>query len=153
GTPMGMVMRRSWLPALQSSELPDPGGAPIHVELLGEDLVAFRDKEGNVGLLEELCCHRGASLSVGRVEEKGIRCIFHGWLFGREGEVLETPNVSDPRFKERFRHKSYEVKEAGGIIWAYMGDPVHRPAFPDFPFVSAPAKERMNALAVVPCNY
>src|SRR5437868_2681183 len=114
GTGMGEVMRRTWMPALLSSEMPERGGDPVHVELLGENFVAFRDGDGNIGLLDEHCCHRGASLAVGRVEKCGIRCIYHGWVFAADGQVLETPNVADPRFKERFKAKSYPVREAGG---------------------------------------
>ena len=125
-TPMGKAMRRFWLPAMQASELLDRDSEPRHLELLGEHFVAFRDTNGNVGILAEACCHRGASLLIGRVEDCGIRCIYHGWKFAHDGTVMETPNVNDPRFKERFRQKAYPVKEAGGLIWVYLGDPKSR---------------------------
>jgi phthalate 4,5-dioxygenase len=152
-TPMGDAMRRFWMPALLSAELPDSSGDPLHVELLGENFVAFRDGNGRVGLLEEQCCHRGASLTVGRVEDCGIRCLYHGWLFGADGTVLETPNVADPRFKERFRARAFPVREAGGMIWTYLGDQSQQPPFPDFAFNEAPENLRMNALAFVGANY
>ncbi len=90
GTPMGAYMRRYWMPALLSSEL-RPGGDPKRVRLLGEDLVAFRDAQGAVGLVDENCPHRGASLALARVEACGLRCLYHGWLIGTDGRVLETP--------------------------------------------------------------
>jgi phenylpropionate dioxygenase-like ring-hydroxylating dioxygenase large terminal subunit len=152
-TPMGKAMRHFWIPALLSAELPEFDGDPVHVELLGESFVAFRDSSGNVGMLDEYCCHRGASLTVGRVEKCGIRCIYHGWLFATDGTVLETPNVPDPRFKDRFKAKSYPVREAGGMVWAYLGDPEKMPELPDYEFMHAPAGMRLNRLAISGCNY
>lgn len=152
-TGMGQVMRRSWMPALLSSELPEAGGDPVHVELLNENFVAFRDGEGTVGLLDEHCCHRGASLTVGRVEQCGIRCIYHGWLFSADGRVLETPNVPDTRFKDRLRAKSYPVQEAGGILWAYLGDPAEMPPLPDYAFMRAPESHRLNTVLIWNANY
>jgi phthalate 4,5-dioxygenase oxygenase subunit len=96
GTAMGKAFRRFWVPALLSEELPAPDGDPRRVQLLGEDFVAFRDSEGKVGILDEYCCHRSASLALGRVEAGGIRCIYHGWKFAVDGTVLETPNVAGP---------------------------------------------------------
>lgn len=152
-TAMGKAMRHFWIPALLSSELAERDGDPVHVELLGESFVAFRDTNGNVGMLDEYCCHRGASLTIGRVESCGIRCIYHGWLFAADGTVLETPNVPDPRFKERFKAKSYPVREAGGMIWAYLGDPAKMPELPEYEFMTAPDNMRLNRLAVSSCNY
>jgi nitrite reductase/ring-hydroxylating ferredoxin subunit len=152
-TPMGKAMRHFWIPAALSAELPEPDGDPLHVELLGESFVAFRDSNGTVGILDEHCCHRGASLTIGRVENCGIRCIYHGWLFAADGTVLETPNVADPRFKDRFKAKSYPVREGGGMVWVYLGDADQQPAFPDFDFMSAPENMRLNRLAISGCNY
>ena len=152
-TAMGNAMRRFWIPAMLSSELPQAGRDPLHVELLGESFVGFRNERGEIGLLDEACCHRGASLTVGRVENCGIRCIYHGWLFSPTGKVLETPNVTDPRFKERVKARAYPVREAGGLIWTYLGDPAQLPPFPDFAFNDAPADMRLSALAVFNCNY
>jgi phthalate 4,5-dioxygenase oxygenase subunit len=152
-TAMGKGMRCFWLPALMSSELPHPNGDPVHVELLGENLVAFRDGEGNVGVLDELCCHRAASLTLGRVEKCGIRCIYHGWLFATDGSVLETPNVADPNFKRRFKARAYPTRESGGLIWVYLGDPVELPQLPDFGFLGSPDDARINTVQVIPCNY
>lgn len=149
----GKAMRRFWLPALLSSELPAPDCDPLRVQVLGEDLVAFRDTEGNVGLIDEYCRHRNASLSLGRVEGCGIRCIYHGWKYDRHGAVLETPNVADPRFKARFKAKAYPVREAGGMVWTYMGPAELQPPFPNYAFMDVPQSHRLNAMAVVPCNF
>jgi phenylpropionate dioxygenase-like ring-hydroxylating dioxygenase large terminal subunit len=150
---MGKALRHFWVPALASAELAEPGGDPVHVELLGENLVAFRDREGNIGLLEEHCCHRGASLTVGRVENCGIRCIYHGWLFAADGTVMETPNVADRNLKGRFKARAHPVREAGGMIWAYLGDPARIPAFPDFPWIAAEEALRLNSVVIIGCNY
>ncbi len=152
-TPMGKAMRQFWIPALLSAELPEPDGDPLHVQLLGENFVAFRDSNGQIGLLDEFCCHRGASLTVGHVENCGIRCLYHGWLFAADGTVLETPNVADPKFGQRFKARAYPVREAGGMVWTYLGTPELAPPFPDFAFLDAAENMRMNALAVVGCNY
>lgn len=152
-TAMGKVMRHYWMPFMLSSELPEAGGDPVHIELLNENLVAFRDETGQIGLLEEMCPHRGASLAVGRVETCGIRCLYHGWLFAADGTVLETPNVVDDRFKTRVKATSYPVREAGGLAWTYLGDPEAIPAFPDFPALSAPKEMVVSALGIFGCNY
>ena len=151
--PMGKAMRHFWLPALLSSELPEPDCDPVHVELLGDNFVAFRDTNGKVGILDEFCCHRGASLTIGRAENCGIRCIYHGWLFAADGTVLETPNIPDPKFKARFKANAYPVKEAGGIIWTYIGDPADMPDFYDFPFLDAPASKVLPTVQIIGCNY
>src|SRR5437016_4734164 len=121
GTPMGEVFRRFWMPACLSQDLPGPESDPVRVRVLGEDLVAFRDVEGRVGVLDEFCCHRTASLTLGRVEGCGIRCIYHGWKFAVDGTILETPNVEDDRIKTRMKQPAYPTREAGGIVWCYMG--------------------------------
>ena len=153
GTGMGAVMRRTWLPVLASSELPDSATAPVHIELLGEHFVAFRNSKGQIGLLDENCCHRGASLALGRVEGCGLRCIYHGWKFDVDGQVLETPNVPDGRFKDRIRARAYPVQEAGGLIWTYLGPPQLQPPMPKWPWMTVPPSHRITAPAVVNCNF
>jgi phenylpropionate dioxygenase-like ring-hydroxylating dioxygenase large terminal subunit len=153
GTGMGTTMRRYWLPALASSELPEPGGDPVHVELLGEHFVAFRDSEGRVGLLDEACCHRGASLLLGRVEGCGLRCIYHGWKFAVDGRVLETPNVPDTKFKDRVRGRAHPVREAGGLIWTYLGPAELQPAFPDWSWHSLPNPQVLVTHHSLDCNF
>lgn len=153
GAPMGLAARQYWLPALLASELPEPGGDPVYVKLLGEDLVAFRDAEGRVGLLGEYCRHRGASLTLGRVDGCGLRCIYHGWSFAVDGTVLETPNVSDAAFKTRFKAKAYPVREAGGLIWAYLGPPDRTPPLPSWAWMDLPDTHRIACVHVLHCNY
>jgi nitrite reductase/ring-hydroxylating ferredoxin subunit len=113
----------------------------------------FRDSEGNIGFLNEHCCHRGASLLLGRVENCGIRCIYHGWKFGVDGTVQETPNVADPKFKERIKTKAYPVREAAGLLWVYLGTEETPPLFPEQPWFGLPDSHRINACPVFNCNY
>src|SRR5438045_4229724 len=127
GTPMGDTMRRYWIPALLAWELPEPDCPPVRVKLLGEDLVAFRDTDGRVGLLDEFCPHRRASLVYGRNEECGLRCVYHGWKFDVTGHVLDTPAERNPDFGKSIRHVAYPTREAGGIIWTYMGPEAEPP--------------------------
>lgn len=153
GTPMGEALRRFWIPVLKSEQL-EADGAPRRVELMGQTFVAFRNTDGEVGILDEQCCHRSASLVLGRVEDCGIRCLFHGWKFAIDGTILDTPNVSDPRFKTRFRAKSYAVREAGGFIWTYIGAKEAEPAFPHWPYFDAAPDHRLTVSFVVDhCNF
>ena len=131
-TRMGQVMRRYWHPVALSEQLPHPDCAPRRVSLLGERLVAFRDTEGRVGVFNELCMHRGASLALGRVENNGIRCLYHGWKFGVDGTIQETPNHSDGRFRDRLKAPCFPVREEGGLIWAYIGEKKKVPPFRRF---------------------
>ena len=120
--PMGQLMRQHWLPACLSDEIAEPDGAPIKTRLLGEDLVIFRDTDGRLGALAELCPHRKASLAFGRNEECGLRCLYHGWKFDVDGNVLDM--ASEPnseRKREAFKHKSYPIREGGGFVWVYLG--------------------------------
>ena len=153
GTPMGQMVRRYWLPALTGAEL-EVDGSPKHVRLLGEDLVAFRDSKGRVGLLDELCPHRGASLLLARNEECGLRCLYHGLKVDVLGAVVDMPTEPDAAsYKERVRARSYAVREAGGIIWAYMGPPGSEPPFMDFEFTSLPEAQRVLVKAPINCNW
>jgi len=152
-TAMGAAMRRYWLPALATTELPAADGDPVHVELLGEHLVAFRDTEGRVGILDEACCHRGASLLLGRVEGCGIRCIYHGWKYAVDGRVLETPNVPDAKFKDRIRARAYPVREAGGLIWTYLCPADLQPPFPEWPWHGLSSSHVLVTAHKVGCNH
>ena len=130
GTPLGDAMRRYWMPALLAEELPAPDCPPVRVGLLGEKLVAFRDTQGRVGLLDERCPHRTASLFFGRNEECGLRCVFHGWKFDINGDCQDVPNEPEPgasQMRKRVKAKAYPVREMGGVIWAYMGPPETMP--------------------------
>ena len=143
GTPMGNTMRRYWIPALLASELPEPDGPPVRVKLLGEDLVAFRDTLGRLGLLDEHCPHRGASLFFGRNEDCGLRCVYHGWKYGVDGRCVDMLNEPEElSFKNKIRTTSYPMVEAGGILWAYMGPPELQPPLPHFAWTQAPATHR-----------
>jgi phthalate 4,5-dioxygenase len=119
--PMGQVMRRHWLPACMSEEVAEPDGAPVRSRLLGEDLVVFRDTEGRVGVLDEHCPHRGASLFFGRNEDCGLRCLYHGWKFGVDGEIQEMASEPPDSRMRNLRHRAYPVREAGGFVWVWMG--------------------------------
>lgn len=121
GTPMGALLRLSWQPVALSEELPS-GAAPKALKILGEDLVLFRDDQGRVGLLGLHCSHRRADLSYGRVENDGLRCLYHGWLYDFQGRCLEQPaELPGGQFCEKVRHPAYPCREEGGLIFAYMG--------------------------------
>src|SRR5215469_4112497 len=121
--PMGALMRRHWLPACLSEEVAERDGTPVRARLLGEDLVVFRDTQGRLGVLGEHCPHRQASLAFGRNEECGLRCLYHGWKFDVEGNVLDMSCEPDggARMKPTIKHKAYPVCEGGGFVWTYMG--------------------------------
>ena len=138
GTPMGELLRRYWLPALLFADLAEPDCPPVRLKLLGEELVAFRDSAGRVGILDEYCAHRCASLFLGRNEESGLRCVYHGWKYDVSGQCVEMPNEPpEHNFTERVRLKSYPVLERAGVIWTYMGPADRRPAEPDFEWTRA----------------
>ncbi|QYN39271.1 Rieske 2Fe-2S domain-containing protein [Pseudonocardia sp. DSM 110487] len=159
GTPMGDLLRRYWTPALLVSEVPTPAGDPVRVRLLGEDLVAFRDAYGKVGLIQENCPHRGASLFYGRNElgpdgTCGLRCPYHGWQFGADGTCIDMP--SEPptsTFKERVRARSYPTHESGGIVWTYMGPAEAMTPFRDFGTESLEPDEVAATKLHTSCNW
>ena len=154
GTPMGKVMRRYWHPVATSDQLPHPDCDPLRVTLLGENLVVFRDSDGKVGVLDEFCMHRGASLALGRVENGGIRCLYHGWKFGVDGTIQETPNNPDPRFRERLKQPCFPVREEGGIIWTCVGAGKNDvPVFRRFSFMDADPEHRTVIRVNVKANY
>ncbi|WP_077002797.1 Rieske 2Fe-2S domain-containing protein [Variovorax sp. KK3] len=153
GTPMGETMRRYWHPIATSDELPHPDCDPLRAKLLGETFVVFRDTEGKVGVMDELCLHRGASMALGRVEDGGIRCLYHGWKFDVTGKLMETPNHADPRVRERLRAKAYPVREQSGLIWTYIGPKEHEPPFRHFAYDKVPESNRVLFKLVVKANY
>ena len=133
GTPMGDVFRRYWQPVALSEEIAKPGGKPLQVRVLSEDLVLFRDDFGRPGLLGLRCSHRLTSLAYGRVEDGGIRCSFHGWLYDIDGRCLQQPGEpEESSFKDKIRHPSYPCRELGGLVFAYMGPPEKQPPLPPF---------------------
>jgi phenylpropionate dioxygenase-like ring-hydroxylating dioxygenase large terminal subunit len=154
GTPMGSMMRRYWIPAALSEELPDPDGAPVRVRLLGENLVAFRDTLGQIGLLEDACPHRVAPMFFGRNEACGLRCVYHGWKFDRHGTCTDMPSEPpDSLFKHKVTIKAYPTYEAGGVVWTYMGPRGLQPPPPDYEWVRAPSTHRYVSKTFEQCNY
>ena len=152
--PMGQLMRRHWTPVCLIEEVPEPDGTPVQARVFGEDLVVFRDTDGRVGVMDEYCPHRRASLVFGRNEEGGLRCLYHGWKMDVHGQVLEM--VSEPAasgMAQKVRHKAYPVQEWGGFVWAYMGPAGTQPPF--VPPAWAPTAEARVTIAkvMVPCNW
>jgi phthalate 4,5-dioxygenase oxygenase subunit len=120
--PMGGIMRRHWLPVCLSEEVAEKDGAPVKSRLVGEDLVVFRDSNGKLGVLDEHCPHRGASLVFGRNEECGLRCLYHGWKFDVDGNILEMSSEPDgSALKGSLKQRSYPARESGGFVWAWLG--------------------------------
>ena len=153
-TPMGRLIRRYWIPALLTEEIPEPDSPPVQVRLLGEELVAFRDSQGRVGLLQEHCSHRGTSLFYGRNEECGLRCIYHGWKYDVEGNVLETPaEPVESDFRKKIRHGNYPVREAVGMIFAYLGPKEKEPLFPAYAWTQVPRSHTYVTKSLLECNY
>ena len=154
GTPMGETMRRYWIPALLSSELPEPDCPPVRVQLLGEKLVGFRDTQGRIGLLDEFCPHRLVSLWLGRNEESGLRCVYHGWKFDVTGACVEQMNEpAECSFAHKIRTTAYPAVELGGIIWAYMGPQAKMPPPPHFEWTHMPESHRHVSKVVEECNW
>jgi phthalate 4,5-dioxygenase len=154
GTPMGDVMRRYWMPALLASEVPNPDSDPVRVRLLGEDLIAFRDSNGQVGLIQNNCPHRGASLFFGRNEEAGLRCVYHGWKFDVGGSCVDMPNEpAESDFRTKVRAVAYPTVEKAGLIWAYMGPEEKRPPDPNLEWMRAPEGHNWISKTFEACNY
>lgn len=152
--PMGRLIRRYWIPALLSEEIPEPDSPPVQVRIMGEELVAFRDSRGRVGLLNEHCSHRGTSLFYGRNENCGLACIYHGWKYDVDGNVMETPaEPATSTFKEKIHHPAYPTHEAGGIVWAYLGPAPQVPLFPNYTWTQLPKENVYVAKSMLECNY
>ena len=150
GTPCGEMMRRYWHPIGFSSELK---GRPIRRRLLGEDLVVFRDDQGRVGLLALRCMHRGTSLEFGHIEDGGLRCCYHGWLYDIEGKILQMPGEpEDSTFKDRIRHRAFKAEELAGIIFAYIG-PEPAPLLPRWDVLVREDGVRSLAGRLIHCNF
>lgn len=154
GTPMGELLRRFWLPVLLPEELPSPDCTPVRVRLLCEDLVAFRDTSGRLGLIDAHCAHRRANLFFGRNEEDGLRCIYHGWKFDVNGSCVDMPTEPpEASFKDKVKLTSYPLREHGGIIWAYMGPKDGMPELPGFTFTQVPEGYRFAVKRFQECNF
>jgi len=152
GTPMGDVMRRYWLPTLLSTELSEPDSPPVRVKLLGERLVAFRNTSGHVGMLEEFCPHRGVSLWLGRNEENGLRCVFHGWKFDIDGNCVDQMGERNP-FKDKVHVVNYPAVELAGVVWTYMGPRELQPPLPNFAWTQVDEAYRHATKVVQECNW
>ncbi len=154
GTATGELFRRYWIPALLGEEIPAPDCPPVRLKLLGEELVAFRDSKGRIGLLAEHCSHRGTSLYYGRNEDCGLRCIYHGWKYDVEGNVLEAPaEPPGSDFKNKVKHLAYPTREVAGVVFAYMGPADKQPVFPDYPWFKVPPSHVIVTKFFLECNY
>jgi phthalate 4,5-dioxygenase len=152
--PMGQLMRRHWIPVCLAEEVAEAGGTPVHAKILGEDLVVFRDSDGNLGVLDEHCPHRRASLVMGRNEEGGLRCLYHGWKVDVKGNVLEM--ASEPASSglcDKVKHTAYPAQDWGGFVWAYMGPAESMPAFEPPAFAPTPQTRVSIVKVQVACNW
>ena len=160
GTPMGTLMRRYWIPAAFSHQIEKPDSPPVRARLLGEDLVAFRDSEGRVGLIDERCPHRTASMFYGRNEECGLRCVYHGIKFDVDGKCTDvpclppgTPDGQIEAIKKNMGIKAYPCVERGGVVWAYMGPAEEKPELPELVWTEVPEDHRWATRHVQECNW
>jgi phenylpropionate dioxygenase-like ring-hydroxylating dioxygenase large terminal subunit len=154
GTPMGDLFRRYWLPVLLKEELPEPGCEPVRVQLLSERMIAIRDTEGNYGLMDEFCAHRGVSLWFGRHEPGGIRCPYHGWKYRTDGQCVEVPSEPEgSKLCDRIKLKAYPLVERGDILWTYMGPPELQPPLPEFEFAMVPSSQRFTSKRIQESNW
>jgi phthalate 4,5-dioxygenase oxygenase subunit len=151
---MGRLFRKYWIPALLSEELSENDCPPKRVRLLCEDLIAYRDSAGAVGLIDAFCPHRRAPLYFGRNEDQGLRCVYHGWKFDRDGTCVDMPSEPpDSLFKSKVSIKAYPTWEGGGIVWTYMGDPAEQPPSPDFELVRTPSTHHFASKTREDCNF
>ncbi len=155
GAPMGeMIRQHYWIPAVPAIKL-EADGAPVRVRLLGRSYIAFRVTDGSVGVIDEQCPHRKASLALARNENNGLRCLYHGWKFNVKGEVMEAPNHAgdQAQFCQHVRINRYHAVERGGIVWVWLGQGEKPPTFPNLPFVDLPAEQRSVTSVEVPTNW
>lgn len=153
GSLMGEYLRSFWVPCMTAREIPARDEAPVRLRLLGEDLIVFRDSEGRIGVLEEHCPHRGASLFFGRNEECGIRCVYHGWKFDVLGTCLEMPSEPpESDYKRKVKARAYAAREAGGLLWVFMGNQAVLAAMPDFEWLDLPDAQLYASRWEQECN-
>ncbi len=154
GTPMGELFRRFWIPVMLAEEVPGADSTPVRLNVLGEKLVAFKDSEGKVGILDAYCPHRGAPMFFGRNEECGLRCVYHGWKFDVNGKCVDLPNSPEGEtYKDKVSIASYPAVEKAGMIWAYMGPKDKQPPMPAFDWLDMPAENLYVMKFVLKCNY
>jgi len=155
GTAMGEYLRDRWTPAVRAALL-EADGAPARVRLYGKNYVAFRATDGRVGFLDEECPHRRVSLAIARNEDNALRCLFHGWKIEVSGRLVEAPSEPPERqdaFCAAIRINRYPVREAGGLIWVYLGTRASPPPFAEFEFTRLPESHVDIRRAVVHCNW
>jgi nitrite reductase/ring-hydroxylating ferredoxin subunit len=154
GTLMGDLLRRYWIPALHDWELPEPDCPPARVKLLGERLIAFRDTQNRLGLIDEFCAHRGVSLWFGRNEECGLRCPYHGWKYDVTGQCVDLPSEGENGpMRKRIKLKSYPCIERGGVVWTYMGPPELQPEPPALEWTQVSPRQRYVSKRLQESNY
>ena len=154
GTPMGELLRRFWMPALLSKELPERDGPPKKIKIMGEDLLAFRASDGRVGIVEPHCPHRGANLYYGRNEECGLRCAFHGWKFDVEGNCVDLPtSPPESNYRNTIKLLAYPTREWADMIWVYMGPRERMPELPQLEMGLVPASQRYVSKKWQDCNW
>lgn len=152
--PMGQMFRKYWIPALLAEELPENDCAPVRVKLLSERLIAFRDSDGKLGLMDEFCAHRGVSLWFGRNEEGGLRCPYHGWKYDTNGQCVDVPSEpKDSGFCEKIKLQAYPLVEIGDILWTYMGPKEEQPPYPEFEFATVPSNQTFTSKRFQECNW
>ena len=143
GTPAGRLFRSYWLPVLLTEELPANDCPPVRVKLLSERLLAFRDSDGRLGLIDEFCAHRGVSLWFGRNEESGLRCPYHGWKYDVTGQCIEVPSEPEESgYCQKIKLTAYPLVERGGVLWTYMGPKEQTPPLPEWEFAMVPDRHR-----------
>ncbi len=154
GTPMGDLFRRFWMPALLVSDVAEPGSEPVRLKLMGENLVAFRDTNGKVGILERQCPHRLADMWFGRNEQGGLACAYHGWKFDVDGACMEMPTeTAESSYKHKVRMTSYPTAEYGGVVWVYMGPSHLQPELPQMEWCRVPDNQRVVRSWLQDSNY
>lgn len=154
GTPLGELFRQYWIPALLAEELPENDCPPVRVKILSERLIAFRDSEGNYGLIDEFCPHRGASLWFGHNADKGLRCPYHGWKFDVTGQAVDVPTEpANSNFCEHVKLKNYPLVKVGPVLWTQLGDPATRPPLPEFEFAHVAAEQVYISKRLEECNW
>ena len=154
GTPMGKLFRSGWIPALLAEELPGNDCPPVRVKLLSERLIAFRDSEGRLGLIDEFCAHRGVSLWFGRNEECGLRCPYHGWKYDVTGQCVDVPSEPpESGYARKVKLSSYPLIERGGVLWTFMGDAAPPPPLPEWEFCTVPPRQTFTTKRLQECNW
>jgi len=154
GTAMGDMFRCYWMPALLAEELPEDNCPPVRVKLLSERLLAFRDSNGNYGLIDEFCAHRGVSLWFGRNEHGGIRCPYHGWKYDHTGQCIEVPSEpAESGYCNKIKLKNYPLIKVGDVLWTYMGPKENQPPHPEWEFALVPPEQTFTSKRWQECNW